>query len=1262
MKSYIRIYLLVALSAVMATMVNAQIDSSRLYYDMYEEAMDSAEYTDAILNLSKALKYEAAKENPDKKFLGDIEYTMGTLYEGTDYAYVSYPAFLTSIQDYTDAGLNDLSLRSYSHLPKLFSRISSKELPLKEEGLGNDNEKDTIGAFFKVLEVLPQENPDGSSGDMHVRIRAGLNQGVFVGSKGGILSGSNDSLDERENTVLGDAEVIEVYSHSSLVKINFYTGMSSYGVIADDLVKVQIEVADSLELGVFNSLLTHDIIMTNLSGEPFYSPLILQYKSSKHLPDLIKRSILAHLVEVGEMILNNEDFNSNKPESGKYKGVNWPEALMSADMIDVENFLDYMSNYPFSYMGKDFAFANVYATWMDNGTNATGLDGFKEKLISEIKALPHDETRADEYSSTYLFYLNEVVGSDNNYLNELYDNYKDEPALTDSFISKIMWMSKGKSDTLYNNMLLMKGYLRDVEKDHEESSKYFTQLIENGLFKETGYWYRSGALFELGDYKGVVDDCDSIIALGDSSWIPFAQGTKGAALFRMGEWKKAKPLFWASYQEDIYNPIKTMNVGISHLFSGIEDSAKHYFDLGFERMSYKGEYEALEDAFEYNISKGWMESLSMKYQSYLKDKWEDEYKMKVMSDEHWELSQTAYKLSNFDRAIAHLDTALYAEHKNKEINYRDIRAYHRWSAFCYYKLKDYDSSLHHYQKALKVNQSHIKDEALMVDDFDDVGNLYSWLDDDLNENIYDGLEYGLAHKLKMDTFRPKLYLLGISNSNDQTPFNYCHKDVEDFFNAIDHKHNKLYSSVNRIHLKNRSKSDIQQTFRELASNVSNEDVLIIHLAGNSYNINGEKGLVLESDSISLKRLFTNLSYVNADQILAVADIPGVHFVEEFVSFKNRLNFDQDEIKNFQILCPADVRMENPESKNSSFIMPVLESLEDTGRISTQDLGWALLQDYTLKGPRLAVSSYQTGRPFDIFNSDTSRKKAPVIKNVSLTRGVIAEDFGDFNTGGSQDYALLFATNEYDQWGDLNNPINDARALEKVLTEHYGFKVELVINATQREVMRKITEYKKKEFNSNDQLLIYFAGHGYYDEQEEEAYLVCKNSILSDEEEEDGYPSYLHYSYLNSAIGQMRSCKNVFMIMDVCFGGTFFDSETPSATYKGVAASEIDQLINNKRGIQTRIYLTSGNKEYVPDGRPGANSPFSSKLIQALNERAAQNGKPKDYVTMEDIVSYMHGLTTKVRYGSFGIHKQNGDFIFEYKADDALEGLQQLVGN
>ena len=54
-----------------------------------------------------------------------------------------------------------------------------------------------------------------------------------------------------------------------------------------------------------------------------------------------------------------------------------------------------------------------------------------------------------------------------------------------------------------------------------------------------------------------------------------------------------------------------------------------------------------------------------------------------------------------------------------------------------------------------------------------------------------------------------------------------------------------------------------------------------------------------------------------------------------------------------------------------------------------------------------------------------------------------------------DYALIFATDQYDNWGDLVNPVFDSRAISSDLKNMYGYKVEMVENATQDIVLQKL---------------------------------------------------------------------------------------------------------------------------------------------------------------------------------------------------------------
>jgi hypothetical protein len=112
-------------------------------------------------------------------------------------------------------------------------------------------------------------------------------------------------------------------------------------------------------------------------------------------------------------------------------------------------------------------------------------------------------------------------------------------------------------------------------------------------------------------------------------------------------------------------------------------------------------------------------------------------------------------------------------------------------------------------------------------------------------------------------------------------------------------------------------------------------------------------------------------------------------------------------------------------------------------------------------------------------------------------------------------------------------------------------------------------------------------------------------------------------------------------MDVCFGGTF-DPHIASA--RGESESDLAaraHFIKRKLNSKTRLYLTSGGKEYVPDGRPGQHSPFARKFLEALGSF----GGADRILTYKEILSIIESVVPEPRYGEFGDNQPGSDFIF-----------------
>ena len=238
-----------------------------------------------------------------------------------------------------------------------------------------------------------------------------------------------------------------------------------------------------------------------------------------------------------------------------------------------------------------------------------------------------------------------------------------------------------------------------------------------------------------------------------------------------------------------------------------------------------------------------------------------------------------------------------------------------------------------------------------------------------------------------------------------------------------------------------------------------------------------------------------------------------------------------------------------------------------------------------------------------------------------------------------DYALLFGTDEYDEWSDLFNPVKDAQTIAQELEENYGFKTEVVLNATTSEIMAKLREYAKKSYQPNDQLFIFFAGHGQFDEIFTEGYLVGKDSKLND----PGKTTYISHSTLRTVINNIP-CNHILLTLDACFGGTFDPLVARSGSrgqddiYADITRSE---FIQRRLRFKTRKYITSGGKQYVADGKPGGHSPFARKFLQALRDYGGQDR----ILTLQELQGYLLTLRMEPHAGEFGDNEPGSDFVF-----------------
>jgi len=233
----------------------------------------------------------------------------------------------------------------------------------------------------------------------------------------------------------------------------------------------------------------------------------------------------------------------------------------------------------------------------------------------------------------------------------------------------------------------------------------------------------------------------------------------------------------------------------------------------------------------------------------------------------------------------------------------------------------------------------------------------------------------------------------------------------------------------------------------------------------------------------------------------------------------------------------------------------------------------------------------------------------------------------------KNYALLLAVNDYadSSFPTLTGPIQDATALKNVLIKKYGFEdanITLIKNpkSDDLDVAFEALRYK---VTSDDMLLIFYAGHGWFDQDAKIGYWLPSDASKANKSR------WFRNSTLVENIGAINS-KHTLLIADACFSGGIF--ATRAVTINN-ATAEISNLMKKT----SRKAMTSGKLTPVPD-----NSVFMKYLLKTLEENEYE------FLPSEDLfdsvrMSMKNNSETKPAYGEIrNTGDEGGNFVFVQK--------------
>lgn len=244
-------------------------------------------------------------------------------------------------------------------------------------------------------------------------------------------------------------------------------------------------------------------------------------------------------------------------------------------------------------------------------------------------------------------------------------------------------------------------------------------------------------------------------------------------------------------------------------------------------------------------------------------------------------------------------------------------------------------------------------------------------------------------------------------------------------------------------------------------------------------------------------------------------------------------------------------------------------------------------------------------------------------------------------------ALVVGTRHYARpadWPELPNARGDAEALASELARRYGYEVTRLVDPDTAAFKRALVALSAAA-GPDDDVLIFVAGHGWFDAEDKAGYLVFT----------DGEAGCARGCYpldnVKRALFDSRA-RHILVMLDACYAGTFdIRVALGGATERGVLASDpasLRRVRDDYAQYPSRLVLASIGKEPTTDGTRGAHSPFMTRVLDTLSRPG-----PSGVVTLDQLWGALQasGPDGPLRVGrpapfeGARPHHPNGTFLF-----------------
>jgi hypothetical protein len=195
------------------------------------------------------------------------------------------------------------------------------------------------------------------------------------------------------------------------------------------------------------------------------------------------------------------------------------------------------------------------------------------------------------------------------------------------------------------------------------------------------------------------------------------------------------------------------------------------------------------------------------------------------------------------------------------------------------------------------------------------------------------------------------------------------------------------------------------------------------------------------------------------------------------------------------------------------------------------------------------------------------------------------DFGRY-------HALVIGNNHYSHLPALATAVADAEGVADLLANKYGFEVTLLRDANRYQILSALNEYRAN-LTAEDNLLIYYAGHGELDQLNQRGHWLPVDAEL------DSTANWISNADITDILNAVAA-KHVLVVADSCYSGSLTRASLARLS-SGMTEREWVARLRALGGRRSRTALTSGGLQPTLDSGGGRNSVFAKAFLAVLTD-------------------------------------------------------------